>query len=70
MKVLLTIPKTAQRSPMDGRDGKADGFLLSTNCSVLLQTSSAYVNQPKPLVTTESYHVVNTTYICMNRMIR
>jgi hypothetical protein len=54
MKVILTIPKTAQRSPMDGGDGKADGFLLSTNCSVLLQTSSAYVKQPKPLIAIKS----------------
>jgi hypothetical protein len=64
------MPKTAQRSPMDGGDGKTDGFLLSTNCSVLLQTRSAYVNQPQALVSIKSYYVVITTYICMNRMVR
>ena len=42
----------------------------SLYCCIRLHCTLTYTNQPKPLVTSRSYHVVITTNIRMNRMAR
>jgi len=56
--------------PLHYRADGAQGFPCSANCGIPLQHPLARVNQPKVLVTNESFHTAITTSICVTKMAR